>query len=186
MNYKEQAKNSFFQRDYKMALLNFSFALKDKPNDREAKIGAMLADMAFEKEDEAVALFEFYEVSKIDDVDNANSVVENIIHSNEVNSEILFSLFSDIEKNFIALEDGINYIDFKNFIEDRGDFKSALEDLMFSSKIIIHKKEDFIDFLEKLLENGYKDLALNYLESALSLYPGEKFFKSVLKQLEVK
>jgi hypothetical protein len=89
-----------------------------------------------------------------------------------------------VENDFFEIENGIEYKDFKNLIDDRESFKIALEDLLFSTKIIIHKKDDFIEFVTLLLNNGYTNVALNYLESALSLYPYEIFFQDALSQLE--
>ena len=41
-----------------------------------------------------------------------------------------------------------------------------------------------MEFVSLLLENNYSNLALDYLESALSLFPHETFFQDRLKQLE--
>ncbi|OQX74672.1 MAG: hypothetical protein B6D59_01765 [Campylobacteraceae bacterium 4484_4] len=184
--FKEAAKNSFFKREYKSALLHFALALKESPEDKEAKIGAVLSDMALEKEEEAVALFEYYEATRQQDAENADEIVENIIESVDHGSENLYSLIENIEESLIAFEDGIEYRDFKRVVEDRGNFKDALEDLMFSTKIIIHKKEDFVDFLNQLIEYDYLDIALNYLENALMLYPDDHFFEETLHHLDRK
>lgn len=175
----ERAKNSFFKREYKKALLNFSLALKDEPYDLDAKIGVLLSDMAMDKEDEAMALFELYEVSRSEGLDGVDNIIETLLNSNDV--EILAS---DERKYSASYEDGIEYSDFLNLVEDRESFQRALEDLMFSTRIVIHKKEDFMEFVSLLLENNYSNLALNYLESALSLFPHETFFQERLKQLE--
>ncbi len=174
----ETAKNNFFKREYKKALLNYSLALKDEPFDLDAKIGALLSDMAMDKEEEAMALFELYEVSKGEGIDGISHIIETLLHDD-------IEIITANEVDTIPVyEDGIEYKDFLNLIDNRESFKRALEDLMFSSRIVIHKKEDFIEFVKLLLENGYGNLALNYLESAISLYPYEIFFKNTLKQLE--
>jgi len=175
----ERAKNSFFKREYKKALLNFSLALKDQPYDLDAKIGVLLSDMAMEKEEEAMALFELYEVSRSEGLEGVDSIIETLLSSDDI--EIVES---DDDKNSATYEDGIEYSDFLNLVDDRESFQRALEDLMFSTRIVIHKKEDFMEFVSLLLDNNYSNLALNYLESALSLYPHETFFQERLKQLE--
>ena len=184
--YKETAKNSFFKREYKSALLHYALALKEAPEDTEARIGAVLSDMALEKEDEAVALFEYYEATRQQDAKNADEIVENIIESVDMGSENLYALLENIEESMTAFEDGIEYRDFKQLVHDRGSFKDALEDLMFSGKIIIHRREDFIDFLNRLIDHDYLDIALNYLENALTLYPEERFFEETLSKIEKK
>jgi len=175
----ETAKNSFFKREYKKALLNYSLALKDEPYDLDAKIGVLLSDMAMEKEDEAMALFELYEVSRSDGLEGVSQIIETLLSSEDVDL-----ITPQEDKSFSSYEDGIDYQDFITLVDARGSFQIALEDLMFSSRIVIDKKEDFIDFVNLLIENNYSNLALNYLESALSLYPHETFFQETLKKLE--
>ena len=53
---------------------------------------------------------------------------------------------------------------------------------MFSTKVIISKKEDFIDFLDKLIEHGFIDISFKYLENAVSIFPNEIKFHNLLKK----
>ncbi len=182
--FKDLGNNSFFKRDYKRALLNYSLALKEEPNDKEAKIGALLSDMAFEKEDEAVALFEYYEVSKAIDAENADKTIERIIQNVDEREEPLYNLLSAIEEHISIMDDGILYDEFIAHVTSRENVKIALEDLIFSSKIIIYKKEDFVELIGMLLENGYTDMAYNYIEMALSIYPDDSLFYDLLREVE--
>ena len=186
IKYKELAGNSFFRREYKKALFNYGLALKVDPFDKEAKIGALLSDMATEQEDEAIALFEYYETTKNLDQDNNDEIIEEITNGVDMSSDYIYQLLDGLEEYIITLEDGVEYKDFLQLCEDKDSFKKALEDIMFSTKIIIHKKDDFIDFVNLLIENNYRDLALNYIENALQYYPTEMFFQKKLKQLEQK
>ncbi len=176
----ERAKNNFFKREYKKALLNFSLALKDEPYDLDAKIGVLLSDMAMEKEEEAMALFELYEVSRHKGVEDIYEILETLLDSDRPDISENIKL-----KNFENFENGITYKDFLYLVDDRESFQRALEDLMFSTRIIIEKKEDFIEFINLLLENNYSSLALSYLENALSLYPHESFFQERIRKLEI-
>lgn len=180
------ASNFFFKRDYEKALFHYGLALKDSPNDKEARIGALLSDMALDQEDEAVALFEYYEATKGDANSEADDALERIIDSVDMGNDYIADFMDNLEAHLAGIEDGIEYADFLALMERENDFKKAIEDIMFSTKIIIHKKEDFIDFVNLLLENDYQDLALNYLESALIYYPTELYFHDTLKQLERK
>jgi len=182
--FKDLANNSFFKRDYKRALLNYSLALKEMPDDNEAKIGALLADMAFEKEAEAVALFEYYEVTKAIDAENADETIERIIQNVDAENDPLQDIISTIEERLTVIEDGILYEEFIAHVTSRANKKEALEDLIFSSKIVIYKKEDFIELIGMLLENGYDDMAYNYIENALILYPDDTVFYDLLRELE--
>jgi hypothetical protein len=101
-------------------------------------------------------------------------------------SDYIYQLLDGLEEYIITMEDGVEYKDFLQLCKNKESFKKALEDIMFSTKIIIHKKDDFIDFVNLLIENDYRDLALNYIENALQYYPTEMFFQKKLKQLEHK
>ncbi len=46
----------------------------------------------------------------------------------------------------------------------RGSFRVAFEDIMFSTKVAIENKEDFYDFVTKLIDNGFENTAYTYLE----------------------
>ncbi len=174
----ETAKNNFFKREYKKALLHFSLALKDEPYDLDAKIGVLLSDMAMDQEEEAMALFELYEVSRKEGLSGVDDIIESLLSDDDI------EIITEEAKVHQPYEDGIEYRDFISLLENRESFQRALEDLMFSTRIIIHEKEDFMEFVNLLIENNYSNLALNYLESALSLYPHESFFQETLKQLE--
>ena len=176
---------SFYSKDFSNALLNFSLALEISPESKEARIGAMLTDLAMEKEDEALSLFEYYLMTKDSGNQNSEKMIEELINSVDFSLESLEALFlqEEIEAK-INEENGIAYEDFKIFIEHKSSFKEAFEDIMFSTKVIIHKKDDFIDFLEKLIDNGFKDISLNYFESAVAMFPNDERLLSLVKKVE--
>ena len=181
--FKERAKNSFFKREYKEALMNFSLALKEAPGDRESKIGAILSDMANENEEQAQALFEYYEFSKENENENAEDIIEDIIDSVDFSIDSITELLSESIEEKLVMENGIAYEDFIELIKIRGNFKRAFEDIMFSTRVMIHKKEDFVDFLEKLIQNGFIDISLSYLESASALFPNDLKIRELFKKI---
>ena len=182
--YKELGNNSFFQRDFKSALLNYSLALKEVPDDKEAKIGALLADLAFEKEDEAIALFEYYEVTKAVGTEDAEETIEKLIENVDQESNSIDQFMDLIENRLNNIEEGILFHEFIAHISSRENAREAIEDLIFSSKIIISRKEDFVELIGLLMENGFEQMAYNYIENALMLYPDDAYFYELLKRLE--
>ena len=106
-----------------------------------------------------------------------------ILESMDGSLEKLSEVFAEPLRERLEYEDGILYSDFKKLIDDGGDFKEVFENIMFSTRVIITKKEDFIDFLEKLIAHGFSEMALSYLENALSVYPTEKALRKLLKKL---
>ncbi len=175
--------DSFYKKDYALALFYFSLALQEEPDSKDARLGAILSDMASEKEIEASALFEYYLLSKESDEEVEESNIEEIIGLIDNSIESIYSLIEKKELEYaIAEENGIEYEDFKELIKNRGSFKKGFEDIMFSTKVLISKKEDFIDFLEKLIENGFTEMSLNYLESAMSVFPNDKKLLSLVSR----
>ncbi len=175
--------DSFYKKDYAMALFYFSLALQEEPDSKDARLGAILADMANEKEMEAVGLFEYYLLSKESDQEVKEETIEEIIGLVDNSIESIYGLIEKKELEYaMAEENGIEYEDFKELIKSRGSFKKAFEDIMFSTKVLISKKEDFIDFLEMLIENGFTEMSLNYLESAMSVFPNDKKLLSLVSR----
>ncbi len=175
--------DSFYKRDYALALFYFSLALQEDPQSQDAKLGAILCDMASEKEIVANALFEYYFLSKESDSDGNEDIMEEIIGLVDNSVESIYDMIEKKEfEQALAMENGIEYEDFKEFMQRRGSFKKAFEDIMFSTKVLISKKEDFIDFLEMLIENGFADISLNYLESAISVFPNDKKLRSLVNR----
>ena len=175
----------FYTKNFKEAMQQFALALSIDPNSKEARIGAILCDMAMSNEEQAMALFEYYILTKENGAEDCEEVMEEIINSVEEHSEKIAHLFnqSDFEARINA-ENGIKYEDFMALIESRGSFKEAFEDIMFSTKVIISKKEDFVDFLAKLIENGFIEMSLNYLESAVTLFPNDEQLLSLIKKVQ--
>jgi len=183
--YLKRGINSFYKKNYDEALLYFSLALNDKPSSKEARVCAILSELAIDKEDEATALYEYYLISKDSGVHNPEEMIEDIVDSIELTMESLNALFfeSEIEAK-IDEENGIAYDDFRAFIESKDSFREAFENIMFSTKVIIHKKDDFIDFLEKLIDNGFKEMSMNYFESAIQLFPNDEKILNLVKKVK--
>ncbi len=181
---KERAKESFFKREYKNALLHYSLSLKEYPNDEESRLGAVLCDLALEREEEAIALFEYYELSKTQEGIDSQKIIEEIIESVDNSISKISSFFVDYLNERLMMEEGIEYGDFISLVKEKGDFKSVFENIMFSTKVLISKKEDFLDFIKQLLLHGFEDMAFNYLEDALKIFPNDKDVQKLLKFIE--
>lgn len=97
--------------------------------------------------------------------------------------EKLGEIFADPIRERIELENGILYQDFRKLLDSGENFKDTFENIMFSTKVIITEKEDFIDFLDNLIEHDYTEMALTYLENALGAYPTDEPLRKLLKKL---
>jgi len=181
-----QAKESFTQENYQKALEKFAEVLQYDPNSKEAYNGVILSEMALSGEGSAEALFDYYEILQEEDKEQADAIMSEILESMDGTLEKLTEVFAKPLQEQLEYEDGILYSDFKTLLEDGNSFKDAFENIMFSTRVIITNKEDFLDFLERLVENDFKDMALSYLENALSTYPADKGLSKILKKLAKK
>lgn len=178
-----QAKDSFSKSDYKNALEKFAAVLQNFPNSKEAYNGVILAEMAMSGEGGAEALFDYYEILKEEDKEQADIIMSNILQNMDGSLEKLREVFAEPLRDRLEYEDGILYKDFKSIIDSGESFKETFENIMFSTKVIITQREDFIDFLDNLIEHDFAEMALSYLENALSVYPSDKLLRKLLKKL---
>ncbi|MDY0124269.1 hypothetical protein [Sulfurimonas sp.] len=178
-----QAKDSFSKSDYKNALDKFAAVLQNFPNSKEAYNGVILAEMALSGEGGAEALFDYYEILKEEDKEQADIIMSDILQNMDGSMEKLSEVFAQPIRDRIEFEDGILYKDFKALIDSGESFKETFENIMFSTRVIITQKEDFVDFLDNLIEHGFAEMALTYLENALSVYPSDALLRKLLKKL---
>ncbi len=177
------ANESFSKAEYEKALRNYALVLKDYPNTKEAYNGAILSEMAMSGEDGAEALFDYYIVLQEENKEEADIIISEILESMDGTLDQLGQLFAEPLKQRLEFEDGIMYHEFKALVAKEGDFKRIFENIMFSTRVIISEKEDFIDFLKNLVIYDFKEMALSYLESALAVYPNNDDLRALVKQL---
>ena len=178
-----KANDSFTKSNYKEALDQFATVLQSFPNSKEAYNGVILSEMAMSGEGGAEALYDYYEILKEDDREEADKIMSEILKDMDGSLEKLSEVFSEPLRDRVEFEDGILYQDFKDIIDSGNSFNETFENIMFSTRVIITKKEDFIDFLDKLIEHDFTEMALTYLESALSIYPSDELLRKLLKKL---
>lgn len=178
-----QANNFFLAGQYADAIREYSFALESNPLSKEAYNGAILADMAMGGENGAEALFDYYAILRGEDPEQADIIISEILETMDGTLDQLGSIFDDNMKQRLAYEDGIMYNEFKELVADENDFNRIFENIMFSTRVIITEKEDFVDFLDNLIDHGYKEMALGYLENALGIYPNDKQLRNLLRRL---
>jgi len=178
-----QAKDSFTKAEYKSALEKFAEVLQNYPNSKEAYNGVILSEMAMSGEGGAEALFDYYEILKEDDKEQADAIMSDILQNMDGSIEKLNKVFAEPLRDRLEFEDGILYSDFKQILEDCAEFKETFENIMFSTRVIITQKDDFIDFLFFFIEHDFAEMALTYLENALSIYPSDKLLRKLLKKL---
>jgi tetratricopeptide (TPR) repeat protein len=178
-----KAKESFSKSNYKDALEKFAQVLQNFPNSKEAYNGVILSEMAMSGEGGAEALFDYYEILKEEDKESADIIIDEILQNLDGALDKLSEVLAQPLQDRIIYEDGIVYQDFKAIVADGDNFKEIFENIMFSTKVIITQKEDFIDFLDNLIEHGFIEMALSYIESALNTFPSDIKLIKLLEKL---
>lgn len=165
----QRAEGEFLKGDYRKALRSYGLILKDYPTLDEAKIGVYLSDLGIESEEEAQALFDYYQVIK-SEKENAVDIIDGLIDSLDSSKQYIQELLLNPVQEEVEYGDGIRYADFLSLVESRGSFRKAFEDIMFSTKVVITEKDEFIDFVTQLANEGFDEMALNYLDATTSLF----------------
>ena len=169
----QRAEGEFLKGDFLKALRDYGLLLKDYPNLDEAKVGVYLSDLGIESGEEAQALFDYYQVIK-DKNDNAVEIIDSLIRSLDSSKDMIKELLVDPIEEQIEYSEGIRYSDFLALVDSRGSFKKTFEDIMFSTKVVITNKDEFIDFVTKLTEEGFDEMALSYLDASSSLFGNDQ------------
>jgi len=167
---------------YKNALTTYGLLLKEYPTDSDAQIGVFLCDIGMESDEEAQALFDYYQIIK-QEQDNASEVMVNLLSTLDNGKNKIGDILNlDVER--IEYKDGIGYKDFLKFIDARGDFKRAFEDVMFSTRVILKDKEEYILFINALIERGEEELATQFLDTLGNLFKKDQDIYALYHKLK--
>ncbi|QEZ88759.1 hypothetical protein [Aliarcobacter cibarius] len=182
----ENANSLFIQKKFKEALFNYSLLISNFPDNKEYPIYALLCDISIEDESKALSLFDYFSVLKKDGLDEAIDYIKDVINAYDGDIEKMMGILEDIAESNINNLEAINYSDFNKTVEQRGSFKLAFEDIMFSTKVAIDNREDFYDFITKLIDNGFDNTAYTYLDGFNEYFNYDNEIIKLYKKLEEK
>jgi tetratricopeptide (TPR) repeat protein len=163
-----RAEQQFSLGKYESALTTYGVLLKEYPSHGDAKIGVFLCDIGLESGEEAQALFDYYQIIKTEQ-DNAQEVMANLISTLDTTKDKIGELLTPSEDR-VEYEDGIRFKDFLEFVDNRGDFSKAFEDVMFSTRVILKGKAEYKEFVLELIKRGHNKLAEQFLDSMSSTF----------------
>jgi len=169
----ERSEQEFLKGNYSNSLRSYGLILRDYPTLDEAKIGVFLSDLGLDNEMEAQALFDYYQVIK-NEQDNAIDTICDIIDNLDSSKKQIEELVLNSKEEQVDYNDGIRYSDFLALVESRGEFKRTFEDIMFSTKVMITNKDEFIDFVKQLSQEGFDEMALGYLDASTHLFGNDQ------------
>ncbi|WP_169777670.1 histidine kinase [Campylobacter mucosalis] len=170
INYKKLGLKNFKNGRYDDALKFFSLAY-EQSKDENLLFFIMLCSLAKQSPEEAKMLFE-YSFSK--DNRNEDNSLDEIL-------EVLES--KNIGESIIDEQDAISYEDFKRLSQKDG-FKSVFESVMFSTKVMISNKDDFLEFVHNLIKNDFLEMGITYLESAAMMFAGDERIDGLLREIK--
>jgi len=177
-----RAEEQFTSGKYENALRTYGLLLKEYPTDSDAQIGVFLCDIGMESADEAQALFDYYQIIK-NEQDDASEVMVNLLSTLDVSQGQVAELLSSTTDK-AEYKDGIEYQDFLKFIDERGDFKRAFEDVMFSTRVILKNKEEYVLFITELIEKGQQELATQFLDSLSNSFADDQEIYALYHKLK--
>ena len=169
----QRAEHAFLKGDFANALRSYGLILKDYPSLDEAKVGVYLSDLGIESEEEAQALFDYYQVIK-SEKENAVDIIDGLLETLDTSKLQLEELLLKPVEEQVEYSDGIRYSDFLELVKSRGSFKKTFEDIMFSTKVVITNKDEFMDFVTQLSAEGFDEMALSYLDASVSLFGNDQ------------
>ncbi|QKJ22073.1 hypothetical protein [Poseidonibacter lekithochrous] len=179
--------NSFFtQKMFEKALFLYSQLSSNFPSNKEYPIYALFCDIASEDEEKAISLFDYFSVVKQDSIEEAITYVEDIVNAYDGDIDKMMGLLKDLSNSTVDSLDAIKYDDFKRLIDSRGSFRIAFEDIMFSTKVAIENKDDFFDFVTKLIDNDFNTTAYTYLDGFNEYFSYDEEIEKLYKRLEEK
>lgn len=182
----DDANSAFVSKDYSKALFLFGNLCSLMPKNEEYKLYAIFCDIATENEEKALALYDYLAIAESEDKENAIKYVYDLIEAYDGDQEKMMSILKDITTQSVESLEAIQYNDFISLVKDRGSFRIAFEDIMFSTKIALESKEDFFDFVEQLIENGFNTTAYSYLDSFNEYFSYDSHIEKLYKKLDEK
>jgi tetratricopeptide (TPR) repeat protein len=179
--------NSFFtQKKFNKAMFLYSQLSSNFPQNKEYPIYALFCDIASEDEEKAISLYDYFTIVKDENLDEAIRYVEDVINAYDGDIDKMMDILKELSSSTVESLDAIRYEDFKKLIDSRGSFRVAFEDIMFSTKVAIENKDDFFDFVTKLIDNDFNTTAYTYLDGFNEYFSYDKEIERLYKKLEEK
>lgn len=182
----DSANSLFIQKKFDEALFLYSQLASAFPYNQEYKTYALFCDLAIEDEQKALALYDYFTIIKADGVEEAIKYVEDVLKVYDADLDKMMTLLKELNLSTVETLDAIRYEDFKKLIESRGSFRIAFEDIMFSTKVAIENRDDFYDFVTKLIDNNFNNTAYTYLDGFNEYFTYDKEIEKLYKKLEEK
>jgi len=160
----KQAHGFFTAKQYDKAMFLYSQVSSLDSKNQEFQLYCIFCDIASENDEQGQSLFDYFTLALEEDSSTAIKYVTDLINSYDGNNNKIMTMLSEFSNQNIDQLDAITYDDFEVLVKQRGSFKIAFQDIMFSTKVAISSKDEFYEFINQLIDNDFKTTAYDYLD----------------------
>ena len=172
IDYKKIGIKHFKRSKFKEAIFYFSLAY-EKTQDKNLLFLIQICSLGEKNAEEAKLLFDYFmDKLRAGEDDEGMDEILKILESRLASDE------------YFEEQDAISYEDFKKAVYKDGSFKKVFENIMFSTKVMISNKDDFLEFLGNLIKNDFIEMSINYLESAAVMFGGDERIDQLFKEIQ--
>jgi hypothetical protein len=179
----KKAHSYFAAKEYSKALFLYSQITSQEPTNIEYQLYCLFCDLGYENDEKAQTLFDYFIIAKDDNIEVAKKYVQDALHEYDRNNSKMMKLLNNISTTNVESLNAIAYQDFMKIVKNRGSFKLAYQDIMFSTKVSITSKDDLWDFIDKLIENNFDKTAYSYLDEFHEFFAYDKNLKEMYEKL---
>ncbi|GHS87798.1 hypothetical protein FACS189487_04610 [Campylobacterota bacterium] len=177
-----KAELALSKMDFSAAALFFRQALDKNPRSKTAINGVLIADFCAKRPEIAPKLAEIYLSLMTIDRRRAKSFVLNVISEIEAEES---ADFAALERTMIE-QDGIEYSDFVSLLKNEKSFTEIFENVTRSTNIFISRKQEWFDLVERLIDNGYTEIAYRFIENASVLWRSDDRAARLVTKLQAR
>ncbi len=183
-----KAKESFEQENYKKSLFLYSQILFAEPDSHLWQMLVQLCDIGLENSANAQRIYDYFTTMINENTDRQTAIdkANDLIKANDGDIEQISRYLKEFSKSTIDKLESISYQEFGDLVAQRGSFRVAFEDIMYSTKIALMDKEQFYLFLEQLIVNDFDDMAYEYLDSHYNFFKYDDNVAKLYNMLEKK
>ena len=172
IDHKKIGIKHFKRSKFKEAIFYFSLAY-EKTQDKNLLFLIQICSLGEKNAEEAKLLFDYFmDKLRAGEDDEGMDEILKILESRLASDE------------YFEEQDAISYEDFKKAVYKDGSFKKVFENIMFSTKVMISNKDDFLEFLENLIKNDFIEMSINYLESAAVMFGGDERIDQLFREIQ--
>ena len=160
----KKAHSFFANEQYDKALFLYSQILSLDSTNSEYQLYCIFCDIASEDSQKAQSMFDYFTVAKNENPQTATKYILDIISAYDGNNDKMMGILREFSLQTTETLDAIKYEEFEKLIKQRGSFKIAFQDIMFSTKVALTSKDEFYKFVNQLIENNFEKTAYQYLD----------------------